>query len=139
MGLELHRQLKFYIHGPLCFGSLCLCKQATPKQQFIIISHGFAGCLGSAQQFLLRVSCNQPGLQSPKGSARLDIQDDALSWLAVDAECWSGTQLRLSPRAPTCGSPHGLGFSQHGGWFVRESSLRASVPRGRIRSCWASK
>lgn len=36
-------------------------------------------------------------------------------------------------------SPCVLGFSQHEGWVMRGSGPRASVPRGRIRSCWASK
>lgn len=53
----------------------------------------------SAQQFLFGISCNQLRLQSSESSTRLDIQNDSLTWLAVDAECWSGAQLGLSPRA----------------------------------------
>lgn len=50
MGLELCGQVKSFMQGLLCSGSL------SPKRQCIIISCGFVGSLGPAQQLLLGVS-----------------------------------------------------------------------------------
>ena len=63
--------------------------------------------LGSTQQFLLDVShasAVEATWDCDHLNAQLgwDIQDGSLTWLAGNAKCGSGAQLRLSPRAPTC-------------------------------------
>lgn len=88
MGLEPHGQTKFFIQGPLCSGSLWLCTTICYYLPWVDWVQFSSFCVMSLMQ-----------LQS-EGSARGDSRDSSLTWLATNAKCWSGAQLRLSPRTP---------------------------------------